>query len=88
MDNIKKEEVRVKVAKRVPPGDKWRCIYEGADTNNVLDCLTDALETVFQDTGATKFYMDAREGFIYSVDIEEHEIIPEPEKTYSLYGEY
>ena len=82
------EERRERVAKRVPPGDKWRCVYEGADSDMVLDNLTDTLETIFQDTGMTKFFIDAREGFVYSVDFEEREVVPYSDKKYSLYGEY
>ena len=32
--------------------------------------------------------MDAREGFTYVIQQEEKVIEPEPEKKYSLYGEY
>jgi hypothetical protein len=53
----------------------------------MLDSLTDVLEYIYQDTGKTQFYMDAREGFVYVVDTEEIVIEPEPTKRWSLYGE-
>jgi hypothetical protein len=79
------EEVKVKVAKRVPPGDRWSPLD---NTSVVLDSLTDVLEYIYQKNGNTQFYMDAREGFTYVINKEEKVIEPEPEKTYSLYGEY
>ena len=79
------EEVKVKVAKRVPPGDRWTPLD---NTSVVLDSLTDVLEYIYQKNGNTQFYMDAREGFTYVIQREEKVIEPEPEKKYSLYGEY
>ena len=81
---IKEEEVKTKVAKRVPPGDRWAPL---SNTTVLLDSLTDVLEFVYQDMGKTQFYMDAREGYVYVVDKEEIIIEPEPEKRWSLYGE-
>lgn len=79
------EEVKIKVAKRVPPGDRWAPL----DNDSViLDSLTDVLEYIYQKNGNTQFYMDAREGFTYVINKEEKVIEPEPEKKYSLYGEY
>ena len=79
------EEVKVKVAKRVPPGDRWTPLD---NTSVILDSLTDVLEYIYQKNGNTQFYMDAREGFTYVITTEEKVIEPEPEKKYSLYGEY
>jgi hypothetical protein len=79
------EEKKIKVAKRVPPGDRWSPLDN--DTI-ILDSLTDVLEYVYQKNGTTQFYMDAREGFTYVISTEEKVIEPEPEKKYSLYGEY
>ena len=81
---IKEEEVKTRVAKRFPPGDRWSPL---SNTTVVLDSLTDCLEFIYQDTGKTQFYMDAREGYVYIVDTEEIIIQPEPEKKWSLYGE-
>lgn len=79
------EEVKVRVAKRVPPGDRWTPLD---NDSVVLDSLTDVLEYIYQKNGNTQFYMDAREGFTYVIQQEEKVIEPEPEKKYSLYGEY
>ena len=81
---IKEEEVKTTVAKRVPPGDRWSPL---SNTTVVLDSLTDCLVFIYQDTGKTQFYMDAREGYVYIVDKEEIIIEPEPEKRWSLHGE-
>ena len=81
---IKVEEKKIRVAKRVPPGDRWTPL----DNDTViLDSLTDVLEYVFQKTGQTQFFMDAREGYVYVIETEEKVIEPEPTKTWSLYGE-
>jgi hypothetical protein len=82
---IIKEEVKKRVAKRVPPGDRWTPLD---NTTVVLESLTDLLEYVFQKEGTTQFFMDAREGYVYIVVTEEKVIEPEPDKKYSLYGEY
>jgi len=79
------EEVKIKVAKRVPPGDRWTPLD---NTSVILESLTDVLEYVYQKNGNTQFYMDAREGFTYVITKEEKIIEPEPDKKYSLYGEY
>ena len=79
------EEVKVKVAKRVPPGDRWTPLD---NTSVTLESLTDVLEYIYQKNGNTQFYMDAREGFTYVIQQEQKVIEPEPEKKYSLYGEY
>ena len=81
---IIKEEIKVKVAKRVPPGDRWSPLDN--DTI-ILESLTDVLEYVYQKKGITQFYMDAREGYTYVIETEEKVIEPEPTKTWSLYGE-
>jgi hypothetical protein len=81
---IVQEEIKIKVAKRMPPGDRWSPL----DNSTVLlESLTDVLEYVYQKHGNSQFYMDAREGFVYIVDTEEKIIEPEPTKTWSLYGE-
>lgn len=81
---IVQEEIKTRVAKRVPPGDRWTPL---SNSTVVLDSLTDVLEFIYQEEGNTQFYMDEREGFVYIVDTEEKVIEPEPEKKWSLYGE-
>ena len=75
------EEIKTRVAKRVPPGDRWSPL----DNSTVLlESLTDVLEYVYQKQGNSQFFMDAREGFVYVIDTEEKIIEPEPTKTWSL----
>jgi hypothetical protein len=77
-------EVKVKVATRVPPGDRWSPVD---NTSVILESLTDVLEYVYQKDGNTQFFMDAKEGFTYVIKEEESIIEPKPDKKYSLYGE-
>ena len=81
---VVKEEIKVKVAKIVPPGDRWSPLD---NETVILDSLTDVLEYVYQKQGVTQFFMDAKEGFTYIIQQEEKVIEPEPTKTWSLYGE-
>ena len=78
------EEVKTRVAKRVPPGDRWSPLD---NTTVLLESLTDVLEYVYQKQGNSQFFMDAREGFVYVIDTEEKIVEPEPTKIWSLYGE-
>ncbi len=78
------EEIKTRVAKRVPPGDRWTPLD---NSTVILESLTDVLEYVYQKQGNSQFFMDAREGFVYVIDTEEKIIEPEPTKTWSLYGE-
>jgi hypothetical protein len=78
------EEIKTRVAKRVPPGDRWSPLD---NSTVILESLTDVLEYVYQKQGNSQFFMDAREGFVYVIDTEEKIIEPEPTKTWSLYGE-
>ena len=78
------EEIKTRVAKRVPPGDRWSPLD---NTTVLLESLTDVLEYVYQKQGNSQFFMDAREGFVYVIDTEEKIIEPEPTKKWSLYGE-
>lgn len=82
--NTKLKEVKTICAKRVPPGDRWQPIDNSTLT---LDSLTDVLEYVYQKSGNTQFFMDAREGYVYVIHTEEEVIAVEPVKRYSLYGE-
>ena len=81
---IVQEEIKTRVAKRVPPGDRWSPLD---NSTVILESLTDVLEYVYQKQGNSQFFMDAREGFVYVIDTEEKIIEPEPTKTWSLYGE-
>ena len=81
---VVQEEIKTRVAKRVPPGDRWSPLD---NSTVVLESLTDVLEYVYQKQGNSQFFMDAKEGFVYVVDTEEIVIEAEPEKRWSLYGE-
>ena len=78
------EEIKTRVAERVPPGDRWTPLD---NSTVILESLTDVLDYVYQKQGNSQFFMDAREGFVYVIDTEEKVIEPEPEKKWSLYGE-
>jgi len=73
------------IAERVPPGDRWSLLGDGA----VYESLTDTLEAYFQKTQFNKaFYLDPIGGALYAVDRVEVEIEEEPAKEYSFYGEF
>jgi|TARA_R110000823_G_scaffold314941_1_gene445059 hypothetical protein len=75
-------------ATRVIPGDRWSIIdnddQQVNDKEKIYSSLTECLNAIFVQTGAGKFYMDAKAGEVY---IEDGKVKPEPVKTYSLYGE-
>lgn len=81
------KEVKIKAAERVKPGDRWRCVFDGANTTIVFDSLIDSLEYIFQETGTTQFFMDAKIGITYIIKNETQPIVVKPETKYSLYGE-
>jgi len=69
-------------ATRVIPGDRWQ-ILDDPD-NRIYTSLTECLNAIFQQTGMTQFYMDARAGEVHIED----GVQPKPEiKKFSLYGE-
>lgn len=84
-DKTEIKEVKIKVAKRIPPGDKWQPLD---NTTLTLESLTDVLEYVYQKQGNTQFFMDARLGFVYIIKEEVIEKQVKPPKKYSLYGEH
>ena len=76
------------IAKRVPPGDKWRLVANEPDgpTHN---SLTDTLEAYMVKTGFKGNYrLEPLKSNLYAIDSKETEVIPEPEKKYSIYGEF
>jgi hypothetical protein len=81
---IKVEEVKQVVFKRVPPGDRWSPV---GNPSVILETLTEALEYHFQKTGQTDFFLAAREGTVSIISTQEVEI-EKPVQKYSLYGEY
>lgn len=81
-------EDNVLIARRVPPGDKWRLVANEPD-GKVHSSLTDTLEAYMMATGFKGEYRLAPlKSELYAVSTTEEVIEPEPEKRYSIYGEY
>jgi hypothetical protein len=84
---MKKEvEKNIKIADRVPPGDKWQVV----GVKEIQPSLTDALNAYYE-TATVKpqaFRLEPMKGSLYIITTEDVEIIPEPPKKYNLYGEY
>jgi hypothetical protein len=81
---IKVEQTKEVVLRRVPPGDRWSPVD---NPSIVLESLTDGLEYYFQKKGQTDFFLSAKEGVVEVI----HEKEVEVEKSitkYSLYGEH
>jgi len=81
-------EQNVLIAKRVPPGDKWRLVANEPD-GPVHASLTDTLEAYMVKTGFRGNYrLEPLKSNLYAIDAEEIEVETPKEKTYSIYGEY
>ena len=88
MEQTKTVEKDILIARRVPPGDKWRLIANEPD-GPIHKTLTDALEAYMVKTGFKGSYkLEPLKSNLYAIDSTETEVIPEPEKKYSIYGEY
>ena len=88
MAKIKIEEKNILIARRVPPGDKWRLVANEPD-GPIHKTLTDTLEAYMVKTGFKGHYrLEPLSSKLYAIDAEEIEIKPEPIKRYSIYGEY
>ena len=75
------------IATRVPPGDKWILVDDKMKV--VHESLTDALEAFFQTTGnKCEFRLAPLDSKLYAINTHEEEIIPEPPKEYSIYGDF
>ena len=84
---MKKEvEKNIKLADRVPPGDKWQVV----GVKEIQPSLTDALNAYFESATVKPqaFRLEPMKGSLYIITTEDIEIIPEPPKKYNLYGEY
>jgi hypothetical protein len=81
-----KVEKNIKIADRVPPGDKWQVM----GVKEIQPSLTDALNAYY--VAATvkpqAFRLEPIKGNLYIITTEDIEIIPEPPKQFDLYGEY
>ena len=82
------EETNILIARRVPPGDKWRLIAN--EPNGPLHkTLTDTLEAYMTKTGFRGEYRLAPlKGELYAINAEEVKITIPEEQKFSIYGEY
>jgi hypothetical protein len=81
-------EEYILIARRVPPGDKWRLVANEPD-GPVHKTLTDTLEAYMIKTGFKGDYKLAPlKSELYAISTTEEEVKPEPEKRFSIYGEY
>lgn len=88
MAKTKVIEENILIARRVPPGDKWRLVANEPD-GQVHKTLTDTLEAYMVKTGFKGEYRLAPlKSELFAISSEEVEVKPEPEKKYSIYGEY
>ena len=81
-----KVEKNIKIADRVPPGDKWQVV----GVKEIQPSLTDALNAYYESATVKPqaFRLEPMQGSLYIITTEDIEIIPEPPKKYNLYGEY
>jgi|TARA_R110000772_G_scaffold20388_2_gene56486 hypothetical protein len=82
------EETNILIARRVPPGDKWRLIAN--EPNGPLHkTLTDTLEAYMTKTGFRGEYRLAPlKGELYAINAEEVKVTIPEEQKFSIYGEY
>lgn len=81
-------EEYILIARRVPPGDKWRLVANEPD-GPIHKTLTDTLEAYMIKTGFKGDYKLAPlKSELYAISTTEEEVKPEPEKRFSIYGEY
>ena len=84
---MKKEvEKNIKIADRVPPGDRWQV----NGVKEIQPSLTDALNAYYVSSTIKPqaFRLEPIKGNLYIITTEDIEIIPEPPKKYNLYGDY
>jgi hypothetical protein len=75
------------IATRVPPGDKWVLVDD--EKKIVHESLTDVLEAFFKSTGTKcEFRLAPLDSKLYAIISHEEEIIPDPPKEYSIYGDF
>ena len=84
---MKKEvEKNIKIADRVPPGDRWQVV----GVKEIQPSLTDALNAYYVSSTIKPqaFRLEPLKGNLYIITTENVEIIPEPPKKFDLYGDY
>ena len=91
MENKPKTEVieqNILIARRVPPGDKWRLIAN-EPKGPIHKSLTDTLEAYMTKTGFRGEYRLAHlKSELFAISTEEKEVQVEQEQKFSIYGEY
>ena len=88
MSKIQIKEENILIARRVPPGDKWRLVANEPE-GPVHKTLTDTLEAYMVRTGFKGEYRLAPlKSELYAILTSEKEIEPVKEQRYSIYGEY
>ena len=82
------KEDNILIARRVPPGDKWRLVADEQE-GRVHKTLTDTLEAYMVKTGFKGEYRLAPlKSELYAISTRE-EVIEDPKpQRYSIYGEY
>ena len=80
------QEKKEVVLTRVPPGDRWA--QPGYEGDKIYESLTDALNGIYDKTGCTNYYIEARAGTVWMVISEEVPVAPPPPpKKFSIYGD-
>ena len=82
------KESPILIARRQAPGDRWRLVANEPD-GPIHKTLTDTLEAYMVKTGFKGEYRLAPlKSELYAIQTEEIEVVIEPEKRYSIYGEW
>jgi hypothetical protein len=92
-------EKNIRIALRIPPGDRWKleleegytimATFTDAQKEKIHSSLTEVLEAYMTLTGwKGEYRLAPLKGELYIIQNEEQEIKPIPEKKYSIYGEY
>lgn len=84
---MEKVEKNILIAKRVPPGDRWRLIIDEPD-DKIHTSLTEALEAYYQKVSMKPqaFRLEPLKGELYMITTEE--VDPTPPKKFNIYGDY
>ena len=74
------------IATRIPPGDRWTLKNDGRKV--IHNSLTEALEAFYTETLFKGDYRLAPiDSKLYAIKSVEEEIVPEPLKTFNIYGD-
>ena len=88
MSKIQIKEENILIARRVPPGDKWRLVANEPE-GPVHKTLTDTLEAYMVRTGFKGEYRLAPlSSELYAISTKQIELEEPKQKTYSIDGEY